>query len=52
MSARLGSYEGQVLALSLAAVIAAMNGDVNRERQLYNERLELAQAARRLPSHR
>ncbi len=35
-------YEGRVLAMSLSAVIAAMNGDVELETRVYEERLEAA----------
>ena len=42
ISNRLASYQGKVLALSLSAVIAAMTGDVEREKRFYVERLEVA----------
>ena len=39
-----GQYEPRVLGLSLAAVVAAVRGDVDRERSLYLERLAVVRA--------
>jgi tetratricopeptide (TPR) repeat protein len=44
IAGRLGFYEGQLLSLSLSSVIAAMEGDLEREKGFYTQRLEIARS--------